>query len=172
MSEVSILVAGIGNIFHGDDGFGVELARRLARRDQPGGVRVVDYGIRGRDLAYALLDDLDGLILLDAAPRGKPPGSLCVIEPDPGELDGLDVSGPAPDSHGMNPLEVFRMLRILGGRPPRTLIVGCEPGPIDLEREDDAGLSDPVARALDDAVALAEFAIARMLHDRRSVPHA
>ena len=79
-----ILIAGIGNIFLGDDAFGVEVARRLVRRRLPDGVRVVDFGIRGLDLTYALLDGYEAVILVDAAPRGGPPGTLYVLEPPAG----------------------------------------------------------------------------------------
>src|ERR1700734_1751902 len=85
MTPPRILIAGIGNIFLGDDAFGSEVARRLAARPMPDGVKVVDFGIRGFDLTYALLDGSDATILVDATPRGGPPGTLYVIEPDPGE---------------------------------------------------------------------------------------
>jgi hydrogenase maturation protease len=146
-----ILVAGIGNVFLGDDGFGVALAGRLERMELPAGVDVVDFGIRGMDLAYAL-SDYDAAILLDAAPRGQPPGTLYVIEPD---LDERDV---APEAHGMDPATVLALARSLGETPPRTLVVGCEPQtrmPDDAE-EIVAALTEPVRAALDEAVRLVE----------------
>src|SRR3954470_24036735 len=115
-----ILVAGIGNAFLGDDGFGVALAGRLARRALPAGVEVVDYGIRGMDLACAMQDEaLEAVVMLDAAPRGEAPGTLTVIEPD---LDGVP---PHVDAHGMDPVSVLALARELGGtaRLPRTLVV-------------------------------------------------
>src|SRR3954470_3102987 len=119
-----ILVAGIGNVFLGDDGFGVALAGRLARRELPPGVEVVDFGIRGMDLALAMQDDYAAVVLLDATPRGEPPGTLYVIEPElPGEEAGLDA-------HGMDPVKVLALARMLSrppGAAPRTLVVGCEP---------------------------------------------
>jgi hydrogenase maturation protease len=139
-----VLVAGIGNVFLGDDGFGVALARRLG--DLGDGVDVVDYGIRGMDLAYAL-SEYDAAVLLDATPRGGAPGTLYVIEPD---LEALDV---APEAHGMDPVKVLALARALGGLPPRVLVLGCEP----LTRFDEsseeivASLSEPVEAALNGA---------------------
>lgn len=154
-----ILVAGIGNVFLGDDGFGVALADRLARRALPAGVEVVDYGIRGMDLAYGLQDDLDAAVLLDATPRGQPPGTLYVIEPD---------SAPGPvdlDAHGMDPVKVLALARALGGTPPRTLIVGCEPLTRMRGDEDEvvAMLSEPVRAALDEATRLVESLLQELL---------
>lgn len=142
-----VLVAGIGNVFLGDDGFGVALAGRLARGEPRPGVDVVDFGIRGMDLAYALLGDYEAAILLDAAPRGEPPGTLYVIEPEVDEESELP-----PDAHGMDPVRVLALARALGGTPPRTLVVGCEP-----QSEDNVGvLSEPVRAALDEGVRLVE----------------
>jgi hydrogenase maturation protease len=140
-----ILVAGIGNVFLGDDGFGVALAGRLAAREPRPGVDVVDFGIRGMDLAYAL-GGYDAALLLDATPRGEPPGTLYVIEP---ELDDEDV---VPEAHGMDPVKVLALARALGETPPRTLVVGCEPGTrVSLEDEEIvAELSEPVRAALDE----------------------
>jgi hydrogenase maturation protease len=148
-----ILVAGIGNVFLGDDGFGVALADRLARREQPPGVQVVDYGIRGMDLAYALHDGWDTVVLLDATPRGQPPGTLYVIEPDPEEADGAGF-----DAHGMDPLKVLALARALGGTLPRMLVVGCEPQTVMRGDEEDvvAAVSEPVRVALDEGVTLVE----------------
>jgi hydrogenase maturation protease len=145
----SILVAGIGNVFLGDDGFGVEVARRLTARTLPAGVRVVDFGIRGMDLAYALLDPLDGLILVDAASRGEPPGTLYLIEPK------LDPDGPASlDTHGMDPVKVLALARTLGALPKQTFLVACEPAFLPPPESDEVvmELSEPVRVAVDDAV--------------------
>ena len=154
-----ILVAGIGNVFLGDDGFGVALADRLARMKLAPGVEVVDYGIRGMDLAYAMQEDLDAVVLLDAAPRGGPPGTLYVIEPD------LDVRDVAVDTHGMDPAKVLAFVRALGGSPPRTLIVGCEPLTRMTGDEEDvvAELSEPVRGALDRAVIVVEEVLEELL---------
>jgi hydrogenase maturation protease len=148
-----VLVAGIGNVFLGDDGWGVALADRLARRELPPGVDVVDYGIRGMDLACAMADGgYEAVVLLDAAPGGEPPGTLYVIEPevDPGEL--------VIDTHGMDPVKVLSMVQGLGGAPPRTLVVGCEPAnrlSADVE-EFVVELSEPVRAALHEAERLVE----------------
>ncbi|MET8354276.1 hydrogenase maturation protease [Micromonospora sp. NPDC005206] len=149
-----ILVAGIGNIFLGDDAFGVEVVRRLRDVVLPPGVDVSDYGIRGIHLAYDLLDGRhDVLVLVDALPLDEPPGTLAVLQvdlDDPGwTLRPADVlDAPAADAHGMDPESVLHLLRGLGGSVDRVLVVGCRPAVLD-ER---MGLSAPVAAALDEAV--------------------
>jgi len=147
-----ILVAGIGNVFLGDDGFGVALAERLAARALPAGVDVVDYGIRGMDLAYAIGDGYHAGVLLDAAPTGHPPGTLSVIEP---ELDGVV---PAIDAHGMDPVKVLGLAAALGGPLPRTLVVACAPAAVMSGEEPDVvtELSPPVRAALDAGADLVE----------------
>jgi hydrogenase maturation protease len=142
-----LLVAGIGNIFLGDDGFGVEVARRLSENDFPGGVLVQDFGIRGYDLAYALLDGYDLTILVDAAPRGSPPGTLYVIEPE------LNQETVALDAHAMNPVSVLQLARSMGTISGKVLLVGCEPATLGGD-EGHMGLSEPVAAAVDQAVTL------------------
>jgi len=151
--RVRVLVAGIGNVFLGDDGWGVALAGRLSAREQPTGVDVADFGIRGMDLGYAMGDGYDVVVLLDAAPRGQPPGTVSVIEPQ------LDDVAPAVDAHGMDPVKVLALARALADRPlPRTLVVACEP--TTRMRDDDerivAELTDPVRAALDTAVPVVE----------------
>ena len=142
-----VLVACVGNIFLGDDGFGVEVARRLAGREIPEGVRVADFGIRGVHLAYELAEkSYPTVILVDATPRGGEPGTVYLIEPD---LERLGEPGPA-DAHGMDPQTVFALLRTLGGKPGRVLIVGCEPA----SAAEEIGLSEPVAAAVEEAVKL------------------
>jgi hydrogenase maturation protease len=147
----SILIAGIGNIFLGDDGFGVEVARRLSTSELPAGVRVVDYGIRGLDLAYALADLPDVTILVDACQRGEAPGTLFVIEPD------LEFQGapdpPAMDAHSLDPIRVIRMARSMGERLNRIVLVGCEPATFGPE-EGQLGLSEQIEAAVDEAVKL------------------
>ena len=123
----SILVAGIGNIFLGDDGFGVEVARRLAARPLPDGVTVADYGIRGYDLAYALVRGSDRTILVDACPRGEAPGTVFVLEPDLAELDAPDAGPAVLDAHDLNPVHVLRLARSLGAELKPVVVVGCEP---------------------------------------------
>jgi hydrogenase maturation protease len=138
-----ILVAGVGNIFNGDDAFGVEVVRRLAARPMPEGVVVADFGIRGIHLAYELLEGYDRLILIDALPRGGAPGAIYVLEPD-----AVSSSGKVADAHGMQPLAVFDYLASIGGEPVPTVIVGCEPA----STRDEMGLSAPVEAAIDDAI--------------------
>jgi|SRR5579872_2257078 len=155
-----ILIAGIGNIFLGDDGFGVEVAQRLARRRLPDSVRVVDFGIRGIDLAYALMDGYELTILVDATPRGGLPGTIYVIEPDlaPAEISDAAVI----DGHGMNPMSVFGLVKSMGGECRRVLIVGCEPEPLE-EEEGRMGLSAAVSAAVDAAIQEIETLIAKEL---------
>jgi hydrogenase maturation protease len=150
-----ILIAGIGNIFLGDDAFGVEVVRRLASHEFPENVRVTDFGIRSYDLAYALIDGYDTTILIDACPRGELPGTLYVIEPDLNDLAATDGEQEAVDAHAMNPLSVLRMAKSMGGPLKRILLVGCEPETLGPE-EGLMGLSEPVEAALGDAVKLVE----------------
>jgi hydrogenase maturation protease len=142
-----ILVAGVGNIFFGDDGFGVEVSRRLSERALPEGVQVKDFGIRGLDLTYALLDGWDAAILVDALPRGGDPGTLYVLDP------AADAGPPVLDPHAMHPARVLAMARELGGTPPILRVVGCEPG---VAEEMQMGLSPAVAAAVDPACTLVE----------------
>lgn len=151
-----ILVAGIGNIFLGDDAFGVEVAQRLACRELPAGVQVIDFGIRGFDLAFALMDDYGAVILIDAVPRGEAPGTLFTIEPD---WDSLVSAG--VEAHSMNPMKVLAMVKAMGGQPKRILLVGCEPSPMP-EDEERMGLSEPVERSLDQAVTIIETLIKQL----------
>lgn len=153
-----ILIAGIGNIFLGDDAFGVEVVQRLAEHRLPEHVRVVDFGTRGFDLTMALLDDLDLVILVDAAPRGGAPGTLYVIEPDPVRSDEAAERGAMLDPHSLDPVKVLRLAATMGGRPRRVLVVGCEPendGPSE-DWDVTPGLSEPVQRAVGEAVVLIE----------------
>jgi hydrogenase maturation protease len=149
-----ILVAGIGNIFLGDDAFGVEVVRRLRDAVLPPEVDVSDYGIRGMHLAYDLLDGRhDVLVLVDALPLDEPPGTLAVLQVDLDDpnwsLRPADVlHAPAADAHGMDPESVLRLLRGLGGSVDRVLVVGCQPAALGERME----LSAPVAAAVDEAV--------------------
>jgi hydrogenase maturation protease len=154
VSRKRVLVAGVGNIFLGDDGFGVEVVRRLAEREMPEGVEVKDFGIRGMDLAYALQEDYEAVVFVDAVPRGEEPGTVYLIEPEI-EEDG-EVS---LDTHGMDPVKVIKLSRALGAEPTRTLVVGCEPRVV-LSGEDYDDmlmeLSEPVQAAVGEAVKLVE----------------
>jgi hydrogenase maturation protease len=158
MNGARILIACIGNIFLGDDGFGTEVARRLAKRPLPPGVILKDFGIRGLDLTYALLEPYDLVILVDACPRGGEPGTVYLIEPESIDSDGTPS---LVDAHSMNPMSVLRAARSMGGAPGRVLIVGCEPGDLGSDEEGKLGLSDPVDAAVDEAVAMIESLIAQ-----------
>lgn len=159
----SILIAGIGNIFLGDDGFGCEVLRQLTGRTWPENVRVVDFGIRGFDLAYALLDGYDVTIFVDATPRGGQPGTLYTIEPDLDELDGIDAPGMMVETHGMNPMKVLVMVKSMGGEFKRILLVGCEPSTFGPE-EGQMGLSEPVSLAVGEAVQIVESLVTKILN--------
>ncbi len=163
----SILVAGIGNVFLADDGFGVEVARRLAQRELPPGVKVADFGIRGMDLAYELQEDYDAAILIDAVPRGQAPGTLYVIEPDLLEADDAGL-----DAHAMDPVRVLGLARTLGTLPPRVLVVGCEPATgMTLDDEELVmDLSPAVAGAMEGAVELVESVLEDLLNVNEDQP--
>ena len=151
------LVAGIGNIFLGDDGFGVEVANRMAGRAMPDGIRVADFGIRGVHLAYELLEGYDVLVLVDAVPMGEAPGTVCVLEPDRAS-SAIDPDAPAVEAHSMTPGTVLRMLSGLGAHVDRIYIVGCEPASV----EEGIGLSAPVSAAVERAVAAVEALVAEL----------
>ncbi len=157
-----VLIAGIGNIFLGDDAFGVEVARVLLTRSLPDCVRVVDFGIRGLDLAYALLDGYDAVILVDAVPRGERPGTVYVLDIDPQQASATEGAGPLMEAHSMDPVKVLRLVRAMGGEVRRLLLVGCEPTPIDVE-EISMGLSTAVRAAVSEAASLIESLVARLL---------
>lgn len=157
-----ILVAGIGNIFLGDDGFGVEVVRRLAARALPTTVRVADFGIRGFDLAYALQDGYETTILVDAYPHGQPPGTVCLVEPDLSKLGKQEQA--VVETHGMNPLNVLRMVAAMNGNLKRVLLVGCEPATFGGE-EGVMGLSEPVEAAVDEAVRLVTTVVDKILQE-------
>jgi hydrogenase maturation protease len=158
-----ILVAGIGNIFLGDDGFGVEVARRLAARELPAGVRVADFGIRGFDLAYALQDGYETTILVDTYAHGQTPGTVSLIEPDLSRLDEPDPG--AVGTHGMHPLNVLRMaVAMTGPVKQKVLLVGCEPATFGGE-EGQMGLSEPVGAAVEEAVKLVSAVVERTLEE-------
>ena len=155
-----ILVAGIGNIFLGDDGFGVEVVNRLSSRALPVGARVADFGIRGLDLAYALLDGVDVTILVDACPRGGSPGDLYVVEPDLNSIAGAEANATL-DAHSMNPMNVIRSAKAMGGKLGRILLLGCEPETLGPE-EGYIGLSNSVSAAVDRAIPVLESLLTRI----------
>ncbi|MGH9514395.1 MAG: hydrogenase maturation protease [Terriglobales bacterium] len=151
-----VLVACVGNVFLGDDAFGVEVAKRLAGRPLPAGVSVTDFGIRSYDLAYALMNDWDLKILVDALPRGGNPGTIYVMEPEVPS----NVSQEALDAHSMNPVAVLQLVGALGGEVGRLLVVGCEPETVEPSAEGEMGLSGPVDAAVEEAVRVIEGLIA------------
>jgi hydrogenase maturation protease len=149
-----ILVAGIGNIFLGDDGFGSEVVRHAELPQDDPSVQVIDYGIRGMHLAYDLLEHWDTLVLVDAVPSRGHPGTLHVFQAEhdaPSETSGLDA-------HSMDPAAVFASLRALGGSPPYTVVVGCEAGSV----EEGIGLTEPVAKAVPRAMRAVEEIVAAL----------
>ncbi|WP_406673900.1 hydrogenase maturation protease [Nonomuraea sp. N2-4H] len=159
-----VLVAGIGNVFLGDDGFGVEVVRRMDPMAVPASVRVADYGIRGVHLAYELLGGAyDTLIMVDAVEIDGPPGTVAVLEIDD---EPVPETSPPVNGHGMHPQAVLDLLARLGGRVPRVLLVGCRPQTID----EVMGLSEPVAAAVEGAVAAVTALACDEAHRRADPP--
>lgn len=154
-----ILIAGIGNIFQGDDGFGCEVARRLWERTFAGEVIVRDFGIRGYDLAMALADGYQTVIMIDATSRGQQPGTLYVIEPDVAELD-QNVSVDAGNSHSVDPMQAIQMALRFADNLPELLLVGCEPAVLPDPEDVLVELSEPVAAAIDEAIEIVETLVA------------
>jgi len=163
MNRPRILIAGIGNIFLGDDAFGVEVAQRLARSKLPPGVRVVDFGIRGIDLFYTLQEGCDTVILVDAVQCGQAPGTLYLIEPD--EMSSSHSATDATiDSHNMDPMRVLHLAASMRDRVKCVLLVGCEPQLMgDGEEAFPDGLSEPVRAAVDKAVNNIELLVKKIL---------
>jgi hydrogenase maturation protease len=158
-----ILVAGIGNIFKGDDGFGVAVAQRMTDRSLPAGVTVKDFGIRGLDLTYALLDGYAAAILVDTAQRGEPPGTVYIIEPET-----LAIADPQPEDlllspHELDPARVLRLALALGSDCRRVILVACEPASFGDEELGAMELTPPVAAAVDPAADLVEQVIRQLL---------
>jgi hydrogenase maturation protease len=154
MSEAlapQILVAGIGNAFLRDDGFGGEVANKLAERDLPEGVSVFDFGTGGLDLAYEVMRGYHGLVLIDVSRQGEAPGTLYVMEPDEESVGGSIEDGETIDPHGMDPQTVLRFVKAIGGWPGKVVVIACEPAAVE---EMGWGLSDEVAGVVDDAVEL------------------
>jgi hydrogenase maturation protease len=154
-----ILIAGIGNIFMGDDGFGVEVVHRLLQADLPAEVRVIDFGIRGLDLAYALQDGYPTTILVDAFPHGQPPGTVSIVEPDLGEISAEST---LVEPHSLNPVSVLNMAKSMNATLKRVLLVGCEPESLGGD-EGHMGLSATVEAAVVQAVTATRNLIGRIL---------
>jgi hydrogenase maturation protease len=147
----SILVAGVGNAWLRDDGFGGEVARRLSERELPDGVSVMDAGTGGLDLAYEVMRGYDALVILDVSKQGGEPGTLYVMEPDEAEVDGGIEDGEVINPHAMDPQTVLRFVKSIGAWPGRVVVIACEPADVE---EMGWGLSDSVSDAVDRAVAL------------------
>lgn len=157
-----VLVAGIGNIFFADDAFGCEVAAELSKRSWPDGVKIVDFGIRAYDLAYAIMDGYEATLLVDAAPRGEKPGTVYLLELDPNKSDsgGDEIA----DAHALTPIRVLQLIRALGGRTKNLYLVGCEPARLDGEGV--IGLSQEVRDAVPVAVKMIEKIIADLASGR------
>lgn len=153
-----VLVAGVGNIFLGDDAFGVEVVQRLAKQAMPENIHIVDFGIRSYDLAYALMDDWELVILVDALPQGEEPGTVYTFEP---ELPPASEAEAVLDAHSMNPVSVLQLVSALGGKVGRMLVVGCEPASVEADYEGRIGLSEPVQAAVDEAIRVIRELITR-----------
>ncbi|HWZ13560.1 MAG TPA: hydrogenase maturation protease [Acidobacteriaceae bacterium] len=169
-SASSVLIAGVGNIFLGDDAFGVEVARHLATRALPPGVSVVDYGIRGFDLAYALLDPWDAVIIVDAMARGGSPGTLYTIEPDLGSIANTHSPDMAMNPHGMDPVRVLNLAASLGQISARVYVVGCEPADFGDELEGRMGLSPHLQSVVEEASTMVERLVGRITHASATCP--
>lgn len=165
MNNPRILVAGIGNIFLGDDAFGVEVVKRLMAKGLPPGIEVVDFGIRGLDLAYTLLDGYKAVIMVDAIPRGRAPGTLYVIEPEAEDASADDSVDVMIETHSLNPAKVLRLVQRMGGHIDRLLLIGCEPTPLDTD-DMRHGLSLAVAAAVDEAVRMVQELIERICEEQ------
>ncbi len=147
--QPQILVAGIGNAWMGDDGFGGHVAKALGDRDLPAGVTVLDFGTGGLDLAYEVMRGYDGLVLIDVSRQGGDPGTLYVIEPDPADIAPIE-DGEVVSPHGMDPKTVLRFVKTVGGWPGKVTIVACEPAGVDeMGFKLSAEVSDAVERATD-----------------------
>lgn len=163
--SAKILVAGIGNIFKSDDGFGVEVVQRLAKKATLESARVVDFGIRGLDLAYALLDDqYDAAILVDVVKRGGPAGKVYVLEIDPKKLGEPESQKVLAETHGMHPARVLAWVKAMGGSLPLLRLVGCEPQNICDDEEDlQMGLTPLVEQAIDHAIEQIEVLVRTLM---------
>ncbi len=156
MTEPRILIACVGNILRGDDGFGVEVARQLLNRNLPPHVNVVEFGIRGFDLGFALLDDYQAVILIDASQRGGEPGTLYVIEPELDQLSPEETQTVSGTTHGMIPEQVLLWAKAVRGSIPPVHLLACEPATLGTDEDMMIGLSKPVENAVTKAVILAE----------------
>jgi hydrogenase maturation protease len=155
-----ILIAGLGNIFQGDDAFGVEVVRGLQRRPPRQALRLVDYGIRAYDLAYALTEDYDAIVLVDAATLGQKPGTLYLIEPDLKQVSALDQQ--TVDAHALNLISILQMAQSFGHISAQLFVVGCEPAVLEIE-DGRLGLSRVVQAAVPDAIEMIDALASQLL---------
>ncbi len=158
----SILVAGVGNAWLRDDGFGGEVARRLEQRELPDGVTVMDAGTGGLDLAYEVMRGYDALVILDVSKQGGAPGTLYVIEPDESTIEGGIEDGETINPHGMDPQTVLRFVKSIGAWPGRVVVIACEPGELD---EIGWGLSEDVEQSVERAIELVLDTVNGLLAD-------
>ena len=156
-----ILVAGIGNAWLRDDGFGGEVARMLAERELPPSVEVMDFGSGGLDLAYEVMRGYDALILIDVSRQGSPPGTLYVMEVHEQDVEGQIEDGQLLDPHGMDPQTVLRFVKYVGGWPGNVFVVACEP---EVVEDVGFGLSDAVGGSVARAVELVLQTIEELRH--------
>lgn len=146
-----ILVAAVGNLWLGDDGFAGEVAKRLRARELADDVAVADFGNGGLDLAYEVMRGYDALVLVDVSRQGGEPGTLYVMEVDETSIEAGIEDGAQIDPHGMDPETVLRFVKATGGWPGQVVVVACEPEQVE---EVGIGLTPSVAAAVDDAVEL------------------
>jgi hydrogenase maturation protease len=172
VSEPTVLIACIGNIFLGDDGFGCEVARAMAGRELPPNARLIDFGIRGFDLAYALEDGYDVTIFVDATPRGGESGTVYLIEPDLSELKDMPREAAMIEPHGMNPMKVLALAKAMGAEFKKIYLVGCEPFYTGEEDEGYMGLSSMVQPAVGDAVRMIENLLAQIRLEKADAVYA
>jgi len=153
MSErcAQILIAGVGNAWMQDDGFGGEVVRVLGEHELPSGVSVEDFGTGGLDLAYEVMRGYDALVLLDVTRGGGPPGTLYVLEPEEAEIAAGIEDGEMIDPHAMDPQTVLRFVRAVSGWPGSVVVIACEPAEVE---EPGMGLTPEVAAAVPRAVQL------------------
>jgi hydrogenase maturation protease len=156
-----ILVAGIGNAWLRDDGFGGEVAKVLTERELPDGVTVLDFGSGGLDLAYEVMRGYDALILIDVSRQGGAPGTLYVMEADPDDVDGQIEDGQMLNPHGMDPETVLRFVKYVGGWPGRVMVVACEPETVE---DVGIGLSDAVRASVAQAAEVVRQTIEEVRH--------
>lgn len=145
-----ILIAGVGNAWLRDDGFGGEVVQALVKRELPDGVMVLDFGTGGLNLAYEVMRGYDGLILIDASEQGEAPGTLYVMEAAEEDVEKGIEDGEALDPHAMDPGSVLRFVRSVGGWPGKVMVIGCEPETVDAGY----GVSETVAAAVAPAIDL------------------